>query len=476
MRMRLAKLANLPLTNLPLAVIHLSGRNAPAVAQAAQFLTLPSDLRLLCVELPPLIAANGLEAALTIAEREAALQRAALLLMGLHQVKAEDALHLRRRFEVARLAPLVFLASDGSFAWPGLNIALPEPDFEARRDAWERHLAAEAPGLVGAVIDGLAGKFKLSVEQIGDAAQIARGHALWRDPLQPVLTPDDLYAAARSQSTPILSSLARKIVPRFNWDDIVLPPDTRLQLREMCNHVEHRHTVYHRWGLERKLGLGQGLMALFAGQSGTGKTMAADILAGQLGLDLYKIDLSGVVSKYIGETEKNLHRIFAEAETSNAILFFDEADALFGKRSEVKDAHDRYANIETAYLLQKMEEYSGVVILATNLKMNLDEAFMRRMHFVIDFPMPEEDDRRRIWEAALPLELPLAPDVDLAFLARKFKLAGGHIRNIVLAASFLAAADGLALTMPHLIQATRREFQKIGRMITPTDFESYYEQ
>ncbi|MBI5565413.1 MAG: ATP-binding protein, partial [Chloroflexi bacterium] len=179
--------------------------------------------------------------------------------------------------------------------------------------------------------------------------------------------------------------------------------------------------------------------------------------------------------KYIGETEKNLNSIFQEAQSSNAILFFDEADALFGKRSEVKDAHDRYANIETAYLLQKMEEYEGVVILATNLKMNLDEAFMRRMHFVVDFPLPEEGDRRRIWQSMLPAELPLAPDVDLDFMARKFKIAGAHIRNIALSAAFLAAANGQVVTMAHLIQATRREFQKIGRLITATDFGPYYD-
>ena len=253
-----------------------------------------------------------------------------------------------------------------------------------------------------------------------------------------------------------------------------MPADTLQHLHEMRAYVEHRHVVYERWGFERKLALGKGLMALFAGDSGTGKTMAADILAGALGLDLYKIDLSGVVSKYIGETEKNLSSIFQEAQSSNAILFFDEADALFGKRSEVKDAHDRYANIETAYLLQKMEEYEGVVILATNLKMNLDEAFMRRMHFVVDFPMPEEEDRRRIWATTIPPELPLAADVDLDFMAHQFKIAGANIRNIVLSAAFLAAADGQMVTMTHLIQATRREFQKIGRLVTPADFERYY--
>jgi SpoVK/Ycf46/Vps4 family AAA+-type ATPase len=471
---RLAALGRLPITGLESPIVLLNGR-ARAVREAALILAAGAELPVLAVDFPALVAAHGLAAAWVLAEREAAFQPAALLLQHLGRLKPEEATALNHHLSTRPLAPLVVLGAEDGLPWAGLTVALPAPDFEARRAMWSRHLEALDP-LLPLAADGLAGKFLLSAAQIADAVQTARGNALWRDPGHPAVTIDDLYSAARAQSTPILSSLAHKIVPRFGWDDIVLPADQIQQLREMGNHVEHHHTVYSRWGLERRLGLSQGLMALFAGPSGTGKTMAADILARALGLDLYRIDLSGVVSKYIGETEKNLQHIFNEAETSNAILFFDEADALFGKRSEVKDAHDRYANIETAYLLQKMEEYAGVVILATNLKMNLDEAFMRRMHFVVDFPMPEEDDRRRIWATALPPELPLAPDVDLDFMARKFRLAGGHIRNIVVAAAFLAAADGRVVGMPHLIAATRREFQKIGRMITASDFEHYYQQ
>jgi SpoVK/Ycf46/Vps4 family AAA+-type ATPase len=201
--------------------------------------------------------------------------------------------------------------------------------------------------------------------------------------------------------------------------------------------------------------------------------MAAEIMAAELGLDLYKIDLSTVVSKYIGETEKNLARIFVEAETSNAILFFDEADALFGKRSEVRDAHDRYANIEISYLLQKMEEYEGVVILATNFRKNMDDAFVRRIHFTIDFPFPSEKNRRQIWEKIWPERIPLDPDIDLGFMARHFEIAGGSIRNVALAASFLAADDGAIITMAHLIRATRREFQKMGKVVTEGEFGKY---
>jgi SpoVK/Ycf46/Vps4 family AAA+-type ATPase len=193
--------------------------------------------------------------------------------------------------------------------------------------------------------------------------------------------------------------------------------------------------------------------------------MAAEVIAAELGLDLYKIDLSSVVSKYIGETEKNLERIFNEAESSNAILFFDEADALFGKRSEVRDAHDRYANIEISYLLQRMEAYDGVTILATNLGANLDEAFTRRLQFAIDFPFPDEADRLRIWQTLFPADVPTRSELDLALLARRFELAGGNIRNILVSAAYLAAADGGSMTMEHLLHGTRRELQKMGRLL-----------
>jgi SpoVK/Ycf46/Vps4 family AAA+-type ATPase len=283
----------------------------------------------------------------------------------------------------------------------------------------------------------------------------------------------DLYAASRLQSNRKLASLAQKIVPHYVWEDIVLPADRLVQLREICNTVKYRSLVYDEWGFDGKLSLGKGLNVLFAGPSGTGKTMAAEIMANELALDLYKIDLSTVVSKYIGETEKNLARIFAEAETSNAILFFDEADALFGKRSEVRDSHDRYANIEISYLLQKMEEYEGVTILATNLRKNMDDAFVRRMHYTVDFPFPNQKYRRRIWEKMWPDETPRSSELDLAFMARQFELAGGNIRNVALAAAFLAADDGRVVDMGHLVHATKREYQKMGKVVGEEEFGEY---
>jgi SpoVK/Ycf46/Vps4 family AAA+-type ATPase len=467
-----AALAELPSTTLEPPVVALSGVDAMEVRSAAAQLASPAGLGLLCVQLLPLAQELGFELALTLAQREAALQGAALLLEGVDELGRPVEKRLRQRLRSERVAKLVLLGSKTLFNWPGVGIVVPEPGFDAQRALWRNGLTDEAE-VSNEDLETLAGKFRLPTANIADAVLAARGRATSRDPESPAVQLEDLYAAARTQSTPILSDVARKIVPHYSWDDIVLPADAQEQLREMCAFVEHRHLVYDVWGLGKRLAMGKGLMSLFAGQSGTGKTMAADVMAGTLGLDLYKIDLSGVVSKYIGETEKNLATIFDEASTSNAILFFDEADALFGKRSEVKDAHDRYANIETAYLLQKMEEYSGVVILATNLKMNLDEAFLRRLHFVVDFPMPDEDDRRRIWKTTMPSTMPLMDDLDIAFLARQFKIAGGNIRNIVLAAAFLAASEGSNVGMRHCIRGVRREYQKLGRMVTDAEFGPY---
>jgi SpoVK/Ycf46/Vps4 family AAA+-type ATPase len=279
----------------------------------------------------------------------------------------------------------------------------------------------------------------------------------------------DAFAAARPHSGHDLAWLALKVEAVYAWDDIVLPPDALEQLREVCRRMVHRHRVLEEWGFGRKLPYGRGVNALFSGPSGTGKTMAAEIIASELALDLYRIDLSQVVSKYIGETERNLEQVFTAAERTNAVLFFDEADALFGKRSEVRDAHDRYANIEIAYLLQRVEHYEGLAILATNLRQNLDDAFLRRLQFIVEFPFPDEADRLRIWRGAWPPGAPLGHDVDLPLLARRLRLTGGSIRNITLAAAFLAAAEGRPVGMAHVLRATRREMEKMGQKAREDD-------
>jgi len=310
--------------------------------------------------------------------------------------------------------------------------------------------------------------------QIRNAVESARDDLRLRQHPDTLPSTTDLFAAARAQSQRDLGALAQRIEPVYSWNDLVLPAATLTQLHEITGAVKHRHIVYERWRFEQRLSLSKGLKALFSGKSGTGKTMTAGVMAGELGLDLYKIDLSTVVSKYIGETEKNLDRIFRAAQSSNAIIFFDEADALFGKRSEVKDAHDRYANIEVAYLLQKIEEYDGFVILATNLVLNVDEAFKRRMNYTIDFPFPDEHHRELLWRGMFPPETPLGDDLDFAFVARQFAMSGGNIKNAALAAAFLAAAEGSAVQMRHLVQSVAREWQKLGKLPTAADFKQYY--
>jgi SpoVK/Ycf46/Vps4 family AAA+-type ATPase len=358
---------------------------------------------------------------------------------------------------------------------PHIIVEFPAPSYLERKQLWERQWNDQQYLASDIDFNDLASKFRLSGGQIRDASASAKSLALWRTPEKGLVTMQDLYLACRRQSGHRLKNLAHQIYPKYEWNDIVLPKDSMEQLIEICTYVKYYHTVYDDWGFGRKVVRGKGLNVLFAGPSGTGKTMAAEIMANELGIDLYKIDLSAIVSKYIGETEKNLDRIFKEGQTANAILFFDEADALFGKRSEVRDSHDRYANIEIAYLLQKMEDYDGVVILATNLRKNLDEAFARRMHFTVDFPVPEEPDRQRIWQSIFPTEAPLTHDIDFSFLARQFKITGGNIKNIAVSAAFLAAQDGGCITMEDLIRATKREYQKMGKLCTEGDFAGYFE-
>jgi len=346
---------------------------------------------------------------------------------------------------------------------PVFEAHIPPPDYAAQTELWERRL----DGLMedGVDIEALVARFDLTGGQIARAANMAESQSLARDSASGLVELDDLMAACRLQSQPDLGRLAQKVQPVYSWQDIVLPEEALTQLREICQRVRHRRRVLGDWGFASKLSQGLGVNALFAGPSGAGKTMAAEVIANELRLDLYKIDLAGVVSKYIGETEKNLDRIFTAAERSNAILFFDEADALFGKRSEVRDSHDRYANIEISYLLQKMEQYQGVAILATNLSQNLDEAFVRRLAFTVRFPFPDEANRLRIWQGIWPSATPIAEDLDLAFLARQFKLSGGGIKNAALAAAFLAAENGGAVNLPHVLQAIRREYQKMGKSL-----------
>jgi AAA+ superfamily predicted ATPase len=461
-------------------VFHLQGAAGVGRQALAAALCGEQGLGLLAVDCARLAGddAPALSETLRLAAREALLRGSGLLLEGWDALLGDDR-RAARAVAVGEVdgwdAP-TFVA--GELAWepgdalherPLLRVEVPSPDYADRVTLWTASLNGDGSRDPSLDADALANKFRFTGGQIREAAATARNLARARDPQGGRLTMADLYAACRMHSNPRLAALARKITPRYAWDDIVLPPDRVQQLREITNYVKYRSLVYGEWGFDRKLAMGKGLNALFAGGSGTGKTMAAEIIAGELALDLYKIDLSSVVSKYIGETEKNLSRIFNEAETSNAILFFDEADSMFGKRSEVRDSHDRYANLEISYLLQRMEEYEGVVILATNFRKNMDDAFVRRLHFSIDFPFPAERERLRIWQRVWPERIPRSADVDLEQIARRVEVAGGSIRNIALAAAFLAADEEGVVCMSHLVRATRREYQKMGKVLSDGD-------
>jgi hypothetical protein len=348
-----------------------------------------------------------------------------------------------------------------------LVVDVPVPGFAERREAWERFSGSDDAREVAA-------KFRLSIEQIRAGGEVSVIAARSRGEWAPRAV--DLDLGARHASSSRLGELATRLEPAYTWEDLVLADRQLDVLRSISAYLRHRDRVLSEWGYEATVSRAQGLKVLFAGESGTGKTMAAQVLGAELGLEMFRVDLAGTVSKYIGETEKNLERIFTAADGSNAILFFDEADALFGKRSEVSSSHDRYANLEVAYLLQRMEAYPGAVILATNFRRNLDDAFIRRLDFVIDFPFPEVSDRRRIWERVLPPAAPLGDDVDLDFLAARFKLSGGAIRNCSLGAAFIAADEGAPIEMRHLVRAVAQEYAKQGRLTLEADFERFHAQ
>jgi len=367
-----------------------------------------------------------------------------------------------------------------------LRLDLPIPDHGRRRRLWQAHLpaadelAAPAPDR-DVLATTLAGAFQLTSGQILDAVASARAHTLRRDPEGSGLTVEDLYEGCRRQSSRQLTSMARRIEPRsdLDFDDLVLPVLQKRQIDELRQRVRHRHRVMGDLGFERRILLGRGLVALFTGPSGTGKTMAAELLAKEQGVDLYKIDLAAVVSKWVGETEKNLGRVFDEAEDANAILLFDEADALFGKRGEVQEARDRWANLEVNYLLQRVEEYSGVVVLTTNLRQNIDEAFLRRVQTVIEFPAPDAEHRALIWRGLFPPEVEGPPERDLRELAERFPLSGGEIKNAVVDAAFRALSengeDRPVITVRHLVQAVAQGYRQSGKVISRGDFgEAYY--
>jgi hypothetical protein len=421
----------------------------------------------------PLYSADAGDLPSTLAERDTFArlwQREAILTGAALMIDVEEATPEQRRGALAvaeRIDSLVFLRSReplSGYRGSVLRVEIAKPRAGEQRDLWRRVLGERAATLNGE-IDVLASHFDLGAAAITTAARQVLTWTSEESGREQLAA--DLWDACRAEARPKLDDLARRLTSTPAWDDLILPQRQIELLGEIVQQVRHRATVYERWGFGGTGMRGLGISALFAGPSGTGKTLAAEVLARELRLDLYVIDLSSVVSKYIGQTEENLRKVFDAAEEGGAVLLFDEADALFGRRTEVKDSHDRYANIEVSYLLQRMEAYRGLAILTTNLRSALDTAFLRRLRFIVDFPFPDAQQRAGIWRRTLPELLP-RDGVEPEKLAR-LNVAGGNIRNIAVNAAFLAAAAGEPLRMTHLLRAARSECGKIERPITEAE-------
>ncbi|HEX3717781.1 MAG TPA: ATP-binding protein [Verrucomicrobiae bacterium] len=431
-------------------LIHLCGNDPQGQEDIAAYASQMIGLQLFVVDstdLPPV----GLElnSFIRLWQREAMLLRGALLIQG---ELSQAASHLAEHAQGC-----VFLASHDPVrltrAFVRFDVEKPNP--AEQKKLWINALGDDAPNLNG-TLDRLSEQFRLSAKTI-----FVTG----------ALQPDDLWNACRSYARPKLEDLAQRIVPVADWDDLILPDQQKEMLRQLAAQVRHRLRVYETWGFATKGSRGLGVSALFTGESGAGKTMAAEVLARQLKLDLYRIDLAAVVSKYIGETEKNLKRVFDAAEEGGALLLFDEADALFGKRGEINDSRDRYANIEVGYLLQRIEAYQGLAILTTNLKACLDRAFHRRLRFTVNFPFPDAAQRELIWNRIFPSKTPTR-NLDTKRLAQ-LNVTGGNIRNIAVNAAFLAAEDGGPVEMSHLLHAARLETQKIERSLSEAEIKGW---
>ena len=452
-----------------------SGKLGTAAALAGEV-----GIPLLVVDLDRVATRGGdAERVVELALRDAWLAGAILYIRAFETLGGDEHAGVRSRIHDAMLdAPVIAIVGsarpwtpDGTLFADAMPIAFGALDADRRAAVWRRDLARAGLTADPSAVDAVAGRFRMTSGAIDAAVRETRTRLAWPDPAGAAarVSRDALFAAARSHSGGDLAALATRVRPRRAWSELVLPEDALSQLRELAARAACGPRVLDEWGFRQRMSRGLGVTALFGGPSGTGKTLAAEVIATELGVDLFRVDLAGVVSKYIGETEKNLDRIFIAAEQANGIVLFNESEALFGKRSEVHDAHDRYANIEISYLLQRMEEFDGIAILTTNLRGNLDDAFVRRLAFSVLFPFPDAAHRRQIWAGVFPATVPLAADLDLDALADRFKLSGGNIANIALAAAFHAAHRGSAIAMDDVLHATRREYQKFGKALTAAE-------
>ena len=392
--------------------------------------------------------------------REAMLSRY-MLMLDCDQVELSDKHTFQSlQYFVSKIkSPLIISTDSWIPEWDGAKLIMdiPKPTSQEQLTLW-RSLLGESQAGTNGMLDRIVSQFNLTHSDIRKAASEMNGLGIKEQEKDAMEIEKKLWTICSQHARPQLDDLAQRIEPVATWDDLILPEQQKNILREIIVHVKNRNTVYNRWGFATKGLRGLGISALFAGESGTGKTMASEVLANTLNLDLYKIDLSKVVNKYIGETEKNLKKIFDAAENGGAILLFDEADALFGKRSDVKDSHDRYSNIEISYLLQRMEAYRGLAILTTNMKSALDKAFLRRIRFIIQFPFPDATQRAQIWNNIFPGAMPVEK-LDMDKLSR-LTIAGGNIRNIAMNAAFQAANDQVPVKMEHILKATKMEYAK----------------
>lgn len=443
-------------------VIELLGHDAASKRLIAGRVAAELGLNLQTIDLKTLPSQTGdFETFTRLWERESILLPLALYIE-IDGAADTEKTQLKRFLE--RSSSVVFVEIEGAKTETvrhQLSVEVNKPTPDEQEQLWTQAL----PGQTNDQPQRLAEQFSFSQSEIKRLSRLAHDDPAKNRPA----ADNDLWQACRVAARAGMEQLARRIDAKADWNQLVLPPAQSALLHQITDQVSYRNRVYEDWGFREQMNRGLGINALFAGESGTGKTMAAEVIANELKLDLYRIDISAVVSKYIGETEKNLRKLFDAAEDSGAILFFDEADALFGKRSEVKDSHDRYANIEINYLLQRMESYRGLAILATNMKSALDKAFVRRLRFIVDFPFPDVEQRKEIWQKVFPASTPLDDSLDLSRLA-KFNLTGGNIHNVALNAAFLAAQEGGAITMPQLLNATRIEFKKLERPAKESDF------
>jgi hypothetical protein len=442
---------------LPFAGLHLCGDDASAQENIAALIAHRAGRELFVLRLEDTPTAGAeMDQFLHLWTRESLLLPAFLLL----QWEADTPTAAARQLAERLPGPLMIASRDSLRLHRELErYEVNKPGPSGQKDLWSMALGDSATSF-GDIVEQTAEQFRFSAETIISISKAVTASESKDDPKR---LSTKLWDACRIYARPRLETMAERIVPSSSWDDLVLPETQIPTLRQLASQSRHRMTVYETWGFAAKSRRGLGISALFSGPSGTGKTLAAEVLANDLKLDLYRIDLSAVVSKYIGETEKNLKQIFDAAETGGVLLLFDEADALFGKRAEVKDSHDRYANIEVGYLLQRMESFQGLAILTTNFKSSLDKAFQRRLRFSVDFPFPDAAQREAIWMRAFPIQTPTA-DLEPSRLAT-LNMTGGNIRNIALNAAFLAAESSESVSMAHLLQATQLEAAKIERPI-----------